>query len=265
MLKQLLLIAVFAVVIPLALMGQAISNRSTTSTPDGCGTGSACSLASVTTTGAVTAGAKVVTPFVDAGTVWAITVDAGTANIGTANVGTLNVASDVTVGGSDLVSGNITSSSKITSYDSAAFCYADQAWVAASCGDHNNAVIAANSTVSADLYLLAADAGVTRVASAGGGWKAAGGSTLGAIWRTGAVTIDYPNITAGNCAAIDVGLPNAAVSDPCLMGVPGAFEDSLNWQCYVTDAGYVTGRVCNDNLITAVNPASGTFKFEVHQ
>lgn len=71
--------------------------------------------------------------------------------------------------------------------------------------------------------------------------------------------LNFGSIAAGECAELTQALVGAAVNDPVACAQPAAIEDRLIVSCRVSATDVVTQRVCNDNLVAAIDPASATF------
>jgi hypothetical protein len=78
-------------------------------------------------------------------------------------------------------------------------------------------------------------------------------------------TLDFANTVAGTQADLTVTVTGAVVGDIVTLGVPNGSVASSNvsFFAWVSASNTVTVRFNNNNLLTAVNPASGTFKINV--
>lgn len=76
---------------------------------------------------------------------------------------------------------------------------------------------------------------------------------------SGSATIDVGSIAAGACIDSTMALTGVAANDPLACSFPIALEANLSASCWVTAANTVTFRVCNIQLVAAIDPASGTY------
>lgn len=81
---------------------------------------------------------------------------------------------------------------------------------------------------------------------------------------TATAVLDFPNTAAGTSSDLTINLTNAALGDVVLLGVPNASTVANGcFTAWVSAAGVVTVRFTNNDLLTAFNPASGTFRVAV--
>lgn len=74
-------------------------------------------------------------------------------------------------------------------------------------------------------------------------------------------TLDFANTSAGTATDLTITVTGAADGDPVAIGVPNASTVSNgHFVGWVSAANIVTVRFLNNNLVAALNPASGTFK-----
>jgi hypothetical protein len=77
-------------------------------------------------------------------------------------------------------------------------------------------------------------------------------------------TLDFANTSAGTATDLTVSVTGAVDGDPVIIGIPnGSTVANGHFVGWVSSGGVVTIRFLNNNLITALNPASGTFKIVV--
>lgn len=82
-------------------------------------------------------------------------------------------------------------------------------------------------------------------------------------WR-GFATLDFPSTAAGTSSDLTITVTNALDGDICSVGVPnGSTVANGTFTCWVSSANTATVRFSNNNLVTALDPASGTFKVAV--
>lgn len=78
--------------------------------------------------------------------------------------------------------------------------------------------------------------------------------------------LDFGNTAAGSASDLTVTITGAADGDPITLGVPNSSTVANgNFTAWVSAANTVTVRYINPNLITALDPGSGTFKIIVHK
>lgn len=84
---------------------------------------------------------------------------------------------------------------------------------------------------------------------------------------SGSATLDFPNTAAGVSSDLTIIVTGAAVGDVVSVGVPNGSitSDNTSYWGWVSASNTVSVRFNNNNLIVAVNPASGTFKIKVFQ
>ena len=81
---------------------------------------------------------------------------------------------------------------------------------------------------------------------------------------TATSTLDFANTAAGTATDLTVNITGAADGDPVMIGIPnGSTLGNGHFVGWVSDVGVVTVRFLNNNLLTALNPASGSFKVMV--
>jgi hypothetical protein len=77
-------------------------------------------------------------------------------------------------------------------------------------------------------------------------------------------TLDFANTAAGAATDLTVNITGAVDGDPVMIGVPnGSTVANGHFVGWVSSTGVVTVRFLNNNLVAALNPASGTFKVAV--
>lgn len=82
----------------------------------------------------------------------------------------------------------------------------------------------------------------------------------------GSATLDIPNTTAGTDQDLTITVTNAADGNMVVLGVPnGSMNANSHYLAWVSSANTVTVRFHNDNTVTAIDPASGTFRVTVIQ
>lgn len=82
----------------------------------------------------------------------------------------------------------------------------------------------------------------------------------------GSATLDFGNTAAGVAADLTITVTGAADGDVVTLGVPNgsvSATDNVSFFAWVSATNTVTVRFNNNNLVNAVNPASGTFKVRV--
>lgn len=72
-------------------------------------------------------------------------------------------------------------------------------------------------------------------------------------------TINYASIAAGSCIDNTITVAGCATAGECSYGLPSTIEANLNASCFVSATDTVTIRLCNQQLIAAIDPASATF------
>lgn len=86
---------------------------------------------------------------------------------------------------------------------------------------------------------------------------------------TGSATLDFPNTSALANSDLTISVTGAADGDPVSLGVPNGSEpgstNDYNWRAWVSSSNTVTVRFMNLNTVTAIDPASGTFKVTVNK
>lgn len=99
-----------------------------------------------------------------------------------------------------------------------------------------------------------------------------GGVTIGssgtAILKhlSASATLDFASTAAGAVTDLTITVTGAALSDTVAIGVPnGSVPATGTFQAWVSAANTVTVRYQNNDLITARDPASGTFRADVWQ
>lgn len=78
-----------------------------------------------------------------------------------------------------------------------------------------------------------------------------------------AVSLDFPNIAAGDDAELTMTVAGATVDTPVDCSYPAGLERKLQPSCRITSANTVTFRVYNGNLLLSINPAAGNFNARV--
>lgn len=82
----------------------------------------------------------------------------------------------------------------------------------------------------------------------------------------GTSTLDFANTAAGTATDLTVAVTGAIDGDPVTVGIPhGSTVGNGHFVGWVSSSGVVTVRFLNNNLLTALNPASGSFKVLVHK
>lgn len=77
-------------------------------------------------------------------------------------------------------------------------------------------------------------------------------------------TLDFANTAAGTATDLTVTVTGAVDGDPVMIGIPnGSTAANGHFVGWVSSGGVVTVRFLNNNLLTALNPASGSFKVMV--
>lgn len=81
---------------------------------------------------------------------------------------------------------------------------------------------------------------------------------------TSTATLNFPSTVAGASADLTIAVPGAADGDVVALGVPNASTNvNTLFTAFVSAADTVTVRFQNANLVTTVDPASGTFRVSV--
>ncbi len=83
---------------------------------------------------------------------------------------------------------------------------------------------------------------------------------------TATATLDFPSTNASSVSTLTMTVTGAEDGDAISIGVPNGSittTDVTNYYAWVSASGVVTIKFINGNLITAVDPASGTFKATV--
>lgn len=76
----------------------------------------------------------------------------------------------------------------------------------------------------------------------------------------GSATLDFPNTAAGTSSDLTITVTGAVDGDPIMLAVPnGSTVSNGLFTGWVSAANTVTVRFSNNSLLTAFNPASGTF------
>lgn len=81
---------------------------------------------------------------------------------------------------------------------------------------------------------------------------------------TGSAALDFPSVSAGQCADLTINITGATVGDPVTVGSP-EFPAFTYFDAQVTSSNTVTVRFCNNQFGIARDLASGTFKVVVHK
>lgn len=81
---------------------------------------------------------------------------------------------------------------------------------------------------------------------------------------TATATLDFGNTAAGTSTDLTITVTGAADGQPVIIGVPnGSTSANGVYTAWVVSANTVNVRFTNTNLLTAINPASGTFRASV--
>jgi hypothetical protein len=82
---------------------------------------------------------------------------------------------------------------------------------------------------------------------------------------TAAAALDFPSTGGTSASTLTISVPGAVDGDPVSLGVPNAAASigGANFSAYVSSAGVVTIKLYNSNVVTAVDPASGTYRVSV--
>lgn len=78
------------------------------------------------------------------------------------------------------------------------------------------------------------------------------------------LTIDVPSVAAAESGTVTTTVTGASVGDAVLVGTPATQNSHTNWDAWVSSANVVTIRF-NNYSAGAVDPASGSFKIQVHK
>lgn len=76
-------------------------------------------------------------------------------------------------------------------------------------------------------------------------------------------TLDFGNIAAGTSADLTITVTGATVGSSVELGLPAAPNAAIVFTAWVSAADTVTVRAFNNNPITAVDPASGSYRVTV--
>lgn len=77
-------------------------------------------------------------------------------------------------------------------------------------------------------------------------------------------TLDFANTAAGTATDLTVSVTGAVDGDPVMVGIPnGSTLGNGHFVGWVSANDVVTIRFLNNNLVTALNPSSGSFKVMV--
>lgn len=76
--------------------------------------------------------------------------------------------------------------------------------------------------------------------------------------------LDFGNTAAGTATDLTVSLTGAEDGDAVMIGIPnGSTVANGHFVGWVSSSNVVTVRFLNNNLLTALNPASGTFEIMI--
>jgi len=90
--------------------------------------------------------------------------------------------------------------------------------------------------------------------------------TSGAKFLTATATLDFGNTAAGTVSDLTITVTGAADGDAVMLGVPNAsIVAAGSYSAWVSATNTVTVRYANNALVTAYDPASGTFKLTVNK
>lgn len=84
------------------------------------------------------------------------------------------------------------------------------------------------------------------------------------IMIKGSATLDFPDTAGGASSDLTITVTGAAVGDVVSVGAP-ALPTNGSYSAVVTATDTVTVRFSNNDLVSSVNPASGTFKVQVYK
>jgi hypothetical protein len=103
------------------------------------------------------------------------------------------------------------------------------------------------------------DSAMNSYRGVGGGWQ---GVTYS---YKASGTLNFPSTAAGAASDLTISVTGAALGDAVTVGVPNGSvtADNISYWGWVSSANTVTVRFNNNNLVGAVDPASGTFKVNV--
>lgn len=91
------------------------------------------------------------------------------------------------------------------------------------------------------------------------------GTTISKVLSTTAV-LDFGSTAAGSSSDLTITLTGAALGDTVMLGVPNASTLANGvFTAWVSSANTVKVRFTNTNLVTALDPASGTFRVTIIQ
>jgi hypothetical protein len=77
-------------------------------------------------------------------------------------------------------------------------------------------------------------------------------------------TLDFASTAAGTASDLTVTVTGAVDGDPVIVGIPhGSTSANGHFVGWVSSGNTVTVRFLNNNLLTALDPASGNFKIMV--
>jgi len=82
---------------------------------------------------------------------------------------------------------------------------------------------------------------------------------------TATATLDFPSTGASSASTLTISVPGAVDGDAVSLGAPNAAASigGANFSAYVSSAGVVTVKLYNSNVLTAIDPASGTYRVSV--
>lgn len=103
--------------------------------------------------------------------------------------------------------------------------------------------------------------------STGGGSITIGGGSAITKVATATATLDFGSTAAGTTSELYIALSAAAVGDQIGLGIPATTGTIPNTNCfaYVFTTGTAAVKFVNDNLVTAVDPPSGSYRVTVFQ
>lgn len=91
-----------------------------------------------------------------------------------------------------------------------------------------------------------------------------GDNTIMFTGLRGSATLDFPSTAAGTCEVLTITVTGAAVGDEVLLGVPSSIDpEGVFPTARVSATNTVEVKFCNIQTITALDPASGTYKVSV--
>jgi hypothetical protein len=123
-------------------------------------------------------------------------------------------------------------------------------------------------TLSGSSILTTPEAGVMEINSSGVLYYSPAASTryLVGMSLVGSATLDFGNTAAGAVSDLTVAVTGAAAGDVVSVGVPnGSMPAAGTYFAWVSAANVVSVRFANNALVTAYDPASGTFKVTVNK